>query len=277
MAVYAIGDVQGCFDELTTLLDKVEFDPAVDQLWFTGDLVNRGPKSLETLRFVKELGDRAITVLGNHDLHLLAVHEGHGKYLANDTLDDILNAPDRDELMGWLRRRPLLHWDADLGYAMVHAGLAPQWDLALARQCAEELHQALCGDDYRAFIADMYGNEPKCWSDDLVGIDRLRVITNVFTRLRYCRPDGKMNFKDKLAPGSQRSGTLPWFEIEGRRSADIRIIFGHWSTLPVGNHHNALALDGGCLWGGTLVAARIDTPEPELFSLPCAGACQPKK
>ena len=277
MAVWAIGDIQGCFDELIQLLDQLDFDQERDQAWFCGDLVNRGPKSLETLRFVKGLGEAAVTVLGNHDLHLLAKAYGHGKELKQDTLDDILNADDREELLTWLRHQPVLHHDDKLGYTMVHAGVVPQWDLATARSCAAELERMLRGDDYMQFIEVMYGNKPKRWSDDLIGIDRLRFITNVFTRIRFCTVDGKLDLKAKGALGTQAEGAMPWFEVPGRKTAEDRLVFGHWSTLGVGLRNNCLALDGGCLWGGHLVAARLDGVNPELVSLPCAGACQPKE
>ncbi len=191
MAIYAIGDIQGCFDELQALLDQIGFDAGRDQLWFTGDLVNRGPKSLETLRFVKGLGRSAVTVLGNHDLHLLAVAYGHGKKLAKDTLKPILKAKDGDELIDWLRHRPIMHYDKKLDTAMVHAGLPPQWDLETARSCAGELEAVLRGDAYMDFIANMYGNKPKRWKKSLEGIDRLRFITNAFSReggVRSCNP-----------------------------------------------------------------------------------------
>lgn len=275
MAVWAIGDIQGCFDELLQLLDALDFDQDRDQLWFCGDLVNRGPKSLETLRFVKGLGEAAVTVLGNHDLHLLAKAYGHGKELAKDTLDEILNADDREELLTWLRHQPVLHHDETLGYTMVHAGLIPQWDLATARACASELEAMLRSDDYMQFIELMYGNKPKRWSEDLQGIDRLRFITNVFTRIRFCSVDGKMDLKAKGALGTQAEGAMPWFEVPGRKTAQDRLVFGHWSTLGVGLRNNALALDGGCLWGGKLVAARLDGDSLEMVSLPCQGACAP--
>lgn len=275
MAIYAIGDIQGCFDELQQLLQLINFDQAKDRLWFCGDLVNRGPKSLETLRFVKGLGDRAVTVLGNHDLHLLAKAEGFGKQLAKDTLDPILNAPDKDELMYWLRHQPLLHHDAELGYTMIHAGLAPQWDLNTAKVCARELESKLRSDDYHEFIQVMYGNKPDHWSDDHEYVDRLRFITNVFTRTRFCYPDGRLELKAKGEPGTQKKGTLSWFEVPGRKTANERIVFGHWSTLGVAERYNTLALDGGCLWGGQLVAVRLDLAEPAWSTIECEGACQP--
>ncbi len=268
MAVYAIGDIQGCFDELQALLELIDFDPAGDRLWFAGDLVNRGPKSLETLRFVRGLGDAAVTVLGNHDLHLIS--HAHGLSLDNDdhTLDAILQAPDRDDLTDWLCRQPLLHHDEALGFTMIHAGLPPQWDLQLARQCAREVEDVLRGDALADFIVHMYGNKPNRWSADLSGHDRLRFIINCFTRLRYCDTDGKLGLKHKGPPGSQPARLLPWFEIGHRASKDMKIIFGHWSTLGPCNAPGIYPTDTACLWGGELTALRIDT-EPEYFRLPC--------
>ncbi len=275
MATYAIGDIQGCFDELQQLLQQLNFDQANDQLWFCGDLVNRGPKSLETLRFVKGLGDAAVTVLGNHDLHLLAKAEGFGKQLKQDTLDEILNAPDCDELMHWLRHQPLLHYDNELGYSMVHAGLPPQWDLATAQSCARELEKKLRAADYHEFIRVMYGNQPDLWSDELEGVERWRFITNVFTRLRFCYPDGRLELKAKGEPGTQKAGCLPWYDVPGRKTENNRIVFGHWSTLGVGERKNTLSLDGGCLWGGRLVAVRLDADVPQWSTINCGGVCRP--
>lgn len=275
MATYAIGDIQGCFDELQQLLAQLKFDRANDQLWFCGDLVNRGPKSLETLRFVKGLGDAAVTVLGNHDLHLLAKAEGFGKKLKQDTLDEILNAPDCDELMHWLRHQPLLHHDSEIGFSMVHAGLPPQWDLATARACAHELESKLRADDYHEFIQVMYGNQPNQWSDELEGVDRWRFIANVFTRLRFCYADGRLELKAKGEPGTQKQDCLPWYDVPGRKTENDRIAFGHWSTLGVGERNNTLSLDGGCLWGGQLVAVRLDVDVPQWSTINCEGACKP--
>ncbi|MDZ4263018.1 MAG: symmetrical bis(5'-nucleosyl)-tetraphosphatase [Pseudomonadota bacterium] len=275
MAVYAIGDLQGCYDELMRLLDHIGFSEASDTLWFCGDLVNRGPKSLEVLRLISNMNNCAVTVLGNHDLHLLAVAAGCGKKLAKDTLQPILAAPDGEELIAWLRHQPVLHHDATLGYTMVHAGLPPQWDLATAQGCARELEAVLRGPGYHEFLLHMYGNEPNCWSPELAGINRLRFITNALTRMRYCTAEGVMNLKDKGEVGSQQPGYLPWFAVSGRKSAALPIIFGHWSTLGVGMMSNALSLDSGCLWGGQLTAVRIDLPEPHWFSIECGGACQP--
>lgn len=268
MAIYAVGDVQGCFDELQTLLEELAFG-SDDTLWFTGDLVNRGPKSLEALRFVKGLGARAITVLGNHDLHLLAVAQGCEQYRRRDSFADVLHAPDRDELLEWLRVRPLLHHDDALGFTMLHAGLPPQWDLQQAHACARELEAMLRGPHYAEFLRVMYGNEPQQWSDALSGWDRLRFITNCLTRLRYCDAHGRCALREKGAPGTQPKGYMPWFEVPGRRSANLQIIFGHWSTLGAYPVTNVFPLDGGCVWGGGLLAMRLDGVRRERMRLEC--------
>jgi bis(5'-nucleosyl)-tetraphosphatase (symmetrical) len=267
MAVYAIGDIQGCYDELQDLLALIQFNSRNDRLWFAGDLVNRGPKSLETLRFVRDLGDVAITVLGNHDLHLIAA--AYGKTLDHDdhTLDAILAAPDRDELVDWLRCRPLLHHDADLGYTLVHAGLPPQWDLATAQRCAREVETVLCSDRIKDFLAHLYGNKPRRWSRKLQGWDRLRFIVNSLTRMRYCDHKGR--------PGTQPATLLPWFDVPGRASRDMHIIFGHWSTLGIPRKPGIYPIDSGCLWGGQLTALRIDT-RPTRITLPCPELQKPR-
>lgn len=274
MAVYVIGDVQGCMDDLWRLLERIRFEPMHDTLWFAGDLVNRGPDSLAVLRFVRDLGPSALTVLGNHDLHLLAVACGATTLRSGDTLDDILAAPDRDELMHWLRRQPLLHHDAGRSITLVHAGVPPQWDIAKARACAAEVEAVLGGDEYVEFFNHMYGNEPDMWSDDLAGWDRLRFITNCLTRLRYCDVMGRLALKHKLGPGTHPDHVMPWFAVPGRRSGDARILFGHWSTLGVGEHHNVIALDGGCVWGGQLVAVELADPL-QWHRVACVGACLP--
>jgi bis(5'-nucleosyl)-tetraphosphatase (symmetrical) len=271
MAVYAIGDVQGCFDELQALLDRIGFTPGADRLWFAGDLVNRGPKSLETLRFIRDLGDTAVSVLGNHDLHLLAAAHGHPIDHDDHTLDAILTAPDRDELIDWLRHRPLLHHDGQLGFTMVHAGLPPQWDLGLASSCARELEAVLQSDRTADFIAHMYGNKPKRWSEDLAGWDRLRFIVNCLTRMRFCNRNGKLEFRCKGAPGKQREGYYPWFEIPWRASRDLNIVFGHWSTLGTYDAPGIYPIDTACLWGGTLTALQIDCEQPRRTELECQG------
>jgi bis(5'-nucleosyl)-tetraphosphatase (symmetrical) len=275
MAVYAIGDIQGCFDELQSLLELIHFSPQQDHLWFAGDLVNRGPKSLETLRFIKGLGKHAVSVLGNHDLHLIAAAHGHPIKSDDHTLDAILNAPDRDELIDWLRQQPLLHHDAALGYTMIHAGLPPQWDLKLARQCAQEVETMLRSNNIANFIEHMYGNKPRRWSDELSGWKRLRFTVNCLTRLRFCDDEGRLEFKYKGTPGSQPAEFRPWFEIPERNSKDLNIVFGHWSTLGKRDDPGVFPLDTACLWGGELTALRLDTT-PQWFSLPCAEGQTPR-
>jgi bis(5'-nucleosyl)-tetraphosphatase (symmetrical) len=268
MATYAIGDVQGCYDELRRLLDQVRFDPHADRLWFAGDLVNRGPYSLQTLRFVKSLGERAVTVLGNHDLHLLAVAHG-GRPGRRDTLDEVLRADDRDELLDWLRRQPLLHAPEGSPYALLHAGLPPQWTLANACRYAREVETRLSSDDYVDFLTHMYGDEPHRWNVLLRGMSRLRFIVNCFTRLRYCRRDGSMELKEKGAPGSQPKDLVPWFMAPRRRSADTILICGHWSTLGRVHwpEHKVYGLDTGCVWGQRLTALRLE--DGSLHSVRC--------
>lgn len=276
MATYAIGDVQGCLDELLALLERLDFDSANDRLWFTGDLVGRGPQSLNTLRFVHGLGAAATLVLGNHDLHCLAQAEGvklPGR--PDETLLEIFTAPDRDLLLDWLRRQPLLHHDPELGFGLIHAGLPPQWDRSTAQACAAEIQTALRTEDYQQFLAAMYGDEPGLWSDSLEGDQRLRFITNCFTRLRYCHADGRLALQDKRAPQSVKGKLLPWFAVPGRRSADTRWLFGHWSTLgQVGwEQYGVYGLDSGCLWGGALTALCLETAE--ITQLPCPGHRKP--
>ena len=267
MAVYAIGDVQGCCDELERLLERIRFDASNDRLWFAGDLVNRGPRSLDTLRFVRDLGDRAVAVLGNHDLHLLAVAiSSHRKIKSKDTVDQILKAPDRDQLLDWLRHRPVLHHDSELGRTMMHAGLVPQWDLATASACAREPESALQdADSARDLFAPMYGNQPDRWSPDLAGTDRLRFITNVFTRLRFCDEQGRLDLKYKGTVDAAPQGLMPWFKVPSRRSRDLNIVCGHWSALGYHDGDGILATDTGCVWGGRLCAVRLDRPEPPVF------------
>jgi bis(5'-nucleosyl)-tetraphosphatase (symmetrical) len=273
MAVYAIGDVQGCFDELQALLALIDFNPRQDHLWFAGDLVNRGPKSLETLRFVRSLD--AVTVLGNHDLHLLASTFIPGQRKRKDTLQNIIDAPDANDLLDWLRHRPLLHHDAALGYTLIHAGLPPQWDLQTANACAGEVEQALQGNDYVEFLAAMYGNQPDIWDPDMTGAQRLRFITNCFTRLRYCDTHGRVALEEKGPPGSQPKHLKPWFEWPERNSRDMRILFGHWSTLGAYDAPGIHALDTGCLWGGQLTAVRLHKHQIERVEYPCPGARKP--
>lgn len=265
VATYAIGDLQGCRAPLQRLLEKLRFDPAADRLWLVGDLVNRGPDSLGVLRYVKSLGNQAVVVLGNHDLHLLTVAAGFVKARRGDTLDDILQAPDRDELLTWLRFRPLLH--RDLGYTMIHAGLLPSWTIDQALTLAHEVETALRGPNYLDFLAHMYGNQPDHWRDDLRGWDRLRLITNAFTRLRICAVDGAMEFSHKGEIADIPSGFIPWYDVPGRRSADETIVCGHWSAQGLRIKSKLLALDTGCLWGRCLSAVRLE--DRSLFQVDC--------
>lgn len=274
MATYAIGDIQGCYEALRRLLDHIGFDAARDRLWFVGDLVNRGPQSLEVLRYVIGLGDAAAVVLGNHDLHLLMQAEGYGKASAEDTLDAVLAAPDCDALMAWLRSQPLFH--ADRGNAMVHAGLLPQWTVAKARQLSDEVRAALLADNYREFLSNMWGSEPVGWNDDLIGWDRLRVVVNAMTRMRYCTPAGNMEFHVRGAknpPEQAPPGCTPWYAVAGRASADHALYCGHWSALGYRQEGNVIALDSGCLWGGSLTAVRLE--DRRAFQTPCPRTVEP--
>lgn len=268
MATYAIGDLQGCADELEALLAQLAFDARRDRLWFVGDLVNRGPKSLAALRRVHALGERAVVVLGNHDFHLLRRAAGHGRERADDTLDEVLEAPDAPQLLDWLRQRPLMH--AEGGYAMVHAGLLPQWSIDKALALAHEVEAALRGPRHREFLGALYGAEPRAWRDDLEGWDRLRVIVNAMARLRFCTPSGEMavEAKGKDAP----PGHQPWFEL--RPADEAAIVCGHWSALGLKLSERLVALDTGCVWGGSLTALRLD--DRTLFQLPCRGYRTPE-
>ena len=262
MATYAIGDVQGCFDELEELLEQCRFDRRKDRLWFVGDLVNRGPKSLEVLRFVRELGERAVVVLGNHDLHLITQFEGFERARKDDTFGGVMNARDARALVDWLRMRPMMHVEG--GYAMVHAGLLPQWSVAKARKLGKEVEGALAAPDYRKFLKNMYGSKPATWSDSLTGWDRLRVIVNAMTRMRFCTAQGKMEF---YATGNTPPpGYSAWFEFRKDRKT---IVCGHWSTLGLKLGERLAALDSGCVWGGSLSALRLE--DGKLFQVPCAG------
>ena len=267
MAPYAIGDLQGCFEPLERLVARIGFDPARDRLWFVGDLVNRGPDSLACLRFVKGLGDRAVTVLGNHDLHLLCVAAGVESARKRDTLDDVLHAPDRDALLEWLRGRALMHVEGP--YAMVHAGLLPEWSVDEARSLAAEVESVLRGPGHRDFLDRLYGDEPSRWSDSLAGMERLRVIVNATTRLRVCHADGAMALSYKGEPGEASEGLIPWFDMPGRRSATHTIVCGHWSALGLCTRAKLLSLDSGCVWGRALTAVRLE--DRALFQVDCPG------
>ena len=270
MATFAIGDIQGCYDELEALLGVIGFQQAHDQLWFVGDLVNRGPKSLQVLRFVSSLGSDARVVLGNHDLNLIAIAAGVRKLKGRDTVQDVLDAPDGDELIAWLSRQPLLFNEPGLSFTMVHAGLAPQWSVAEAAMLAAEVQAVMGSDRSTEFLSHMYGNQPDHWEEKLTGWDRLRFVTNALTRIRYVDPDGCLDMSATGPPGSQPGSLTPWFEFAERRSAGERIIFGHWATLQLERAldpvHRVYHLDTGCVWGGKLTALRLD--DERYFSVP---------
>jgi len=266
MSTYVVGDLQGCLQPLECLLQAVDFTPGQDMLWSVGDLVNRGPRSLQTLRFLYHMRQDLVVVLGNHDLHLLAIAAGVRKASPSDTLDEILDAPDREELLGWLAQQPLIH--NEHGHTLVHAGIPPQWTLNQAIGYAREVEAVLRGPDRVEFLGNMYGNEPTQWSADLTGMTRLRVITNYLTRMRYCTSDGRLDLKSKGA--SPTSGVTKqgeekmsaWFSHKGRKTAGDRILFGHWAAL--GGHTDtpgAIALDTGCVWDGTLSLYHLDSAQ----------------
>ena len=269
MALYAIGDVQGCDSELGTLLATLRFSADRDRLWFVGDLVNRGPESLQVLRRIRALGDAATVTLGNHDLHLLAVACGRAKIRGDDTIGGILAAPDRETLLEWLGGRPMFHEDAALNVCMVHAGLAPQWDLQMARQCAREFERALrCTPD--TLFEHLYGDEPDLWSDSLAGAARLRFIANCFTRLRFVDGGGRLVLHAKGSPKKSHSAALiPWFEASEARWRGRRIVFGHWSQLGFFSDAGVTGIDTGCVWGGALTAVRLDVPDAKPIQVGC--------
>ncbi|HEY6457166.1 MAG TPA: symmetrical bis(5'-nucleosyl)-tetraphosphatase [Steroidobacteraceae bacterium] len=273
MARFAIGDVQGCATELRALLGAIKFSHHRDQLWFVGDLVNRGPSSLQCLRLIRALGDNAIVVLGNHDLHLLAMVFGSRlQEKAGDTLREVLRAPDRVTILQWLLERPLAHQDPAHGELLVHAGLVPQWSVPQTLLLAREVHDALLAAP-EAFFDHMYGDKPDQWSEDLAGADRMRFIVNCLTRLRVCTAEGRVALGAK-GPPPRAATLLPWFEVPGRASRDTRIIFGHWSALGYVNAHGVIGLDTGCVWGGALTAVNLDQPIRPI-SIACAGYQQP--
>jgi bis(5'-nucleosyl)-tetraphosphatase (symmetrical) len=258
MAVYAIGDIQGCYDALQRLLEKLRFDPASDRLWFCGDLVNRGGQSLETLRLIHSLAECSVIVLGNHDLSLLSIAERKEdeQRRVNQDMQRVLFAPDRDELLTWLRQQNLVHADAELGFLMVHAGLAPKWTVKLAEARAREVENALRAKGYRKLLRGLYGDRPS-WSPKLTGVDRDRAIINVFTRMRYCTPAGRIAFDEKGRPGTQKPGAYPWFEVPGQVHRELNIVCGHWSTLGLFMGLGVYAIDTGCVWGGPLTALQL--------------------
>ncbi|HZW20121.1 symmetrical bis(5'-nucleosyl)-tetraphosphatase [Noviherbaspirillum sp.] len=256
MTIYAIGDLQGCQSKLSELLDRIRAECAEPRFIFLGDVVNRGPHSLATLRQVRELGDTANMVLGNHDLHLLAVAHGIRRPHPSDTLDDILQAPDRDELLDWLRRQPMALLEE--GNLLVHAGVLPQWTAQQTMALAGEVETVLRGPDWVDFLRQMYGNEPARWNDRLEGADRLRCIVNALTRIRFCTADGAMDLAASKGVETALPGYMPWFDVPGRRTEDVTVVIGHWSTLGLTIRPNLITLDTGCLWGGKLTAVRLD-------------------
>jgi bis(5'-nucleosyl)-tetraphosphatase (symmetrical) len=272
MSLYAIGDIQGCHAEFCQLLEMIGFSTRTDRLWLVGDLVNRGPGSLAALREVKALGDAAVTVLGNHDFHLLTVAAGHARQHKRDTIAPILAAPDRDELLAWVRARPLVVVEGDR--LLVHAGLLPQWTPEKALALSGEVQAALGRDDHDAFLRTLYGDTPDAWRDDLEGFDRLRVVVNACTRLRFCTTDGRMEFGEKRGPEHAPKGFRPWFAHEARASAGKTIVCGHWSTHELLLAPNLMMLDSGCLWGGTLTAVRLD--DRRVFQVGSRLPVQPK-
>jgi len=271
MSTYAIGDVQGCYSELQNLLNEINFDERRDELWFAGDLVNKGPKSLQTLRFIKALGVNAKITLGNHDLHLLAVAKNIQPLLKKDTIQEILAADDVKELIDWLKSRPLLITDDNLNFTMVHAGLPPQWSLENAKEFAKECELILQSEKINKLLAEMYGDTPNIWVNSLQDYAKQRFIINCFTRIRFCNSDGMLDFDTKVAPGKQNTSLIPWYSLPNRKTKDNKIIFGHWSTVHIGNEknfkqYNVYPIDTGCLWGGRLTAMRLE--DEKVFSVP---------
>lgn len=266
MAIYAIGDLQGCYKSFLSLLDLTGFDAANDKLWLVGDIVNRGHDSLSLLRFLRAAGESVKLVLGNHDLHLLMVAEGVTRQRSGDTLQDILNAPDRNELLHWLRHQALLHVEGE--YVLVHAGLLPGWSVKQAQQLAREVETELQQENFPAVFSQLYGDEPSSWNENLKGFERLRVIVNAMTRMRVCTLDGRMNFRYKGGEQNIPVNYLPWFKVPDRASQNAVIVCGHWSALGLKIQHNLIALDTGCLWGGSLTAVRLE--DRKIFQVPCA-------
>ncbi len=273
MAIYAIGDIQGCYDSLQRLLEKLDFSLENDQLWFVGDLVNRGKKSLKTVRFVKSLGDSAITVLGNHDISLIAMH--YGVIPKSPSLKKLLNSKHCDELIDWLRHRPVMHVDKSLGVCLTHAGISPQWTLKQAKKRAHEIEIALRGSDTKEWLKHVYGNKPNLWSKDLESYARHRYILNAFMRMRYCNvKDGSLDFKLNGVPKMKKTAStkkVPWFLWKGRKEIPLRIVFGHWSSLGYYHDENVIALDTGCVWGRQLTAVRLDDAALPIFSQTCGN------
>ena len=270
MAIYAIGDVQGCYYALIRLLDRINFDSANDRLWFVGDIINRGPDSLAVVNLIMDMHESAIVVLGNHDLHLLAVATGVANEKKSDTLQAILSSPEKDKIIDWMRKKPLLHYEEQLNFAMVHAGLMPQWEIQQALEYTAEVAHVLASEDYRAFLKVMYGNTPNVWHANLTGYDRLRFIVNCCTRMRYLENTQVLNFSEKCPPGRHKSELTPWFVPKQRKNLAQKIIFGHWSTVHLGTiksfaPYNVYPIDTGYVWGNSLTALRLE--DEKIFSV----------
>jgi len=278
MAVWAVGDIQGCFDSFQKLLKKIKFDPKVDELWVAGDLVNRGDKSLETLNYLYSIRDSIKVVLGNHDVALIGAYAGVKK--SNKTIQPILDAPNADELIDWLRHQPFLHWDFKLGYCMAHAGISPQFDLGMAIRYALRIEKKLQGQNYKAWLKHMYKVSSNKFSPQASSMDIDKYILSAFTAMRFCEDDGRLNFKQKGPPSEYKvfkKGLKPWFACPTRRSTTLKVVFGHWSTLGYYQDSNVLALDTGCLWGKALTVARIDLDEPKIVQVNCEAKQEVKK
>jgi len=267
MAIYAIGDVQGCYDELARLLDQLNADTATDEIWFVGDLVNRGPRSGAVLDLVMSLGKSAVVTLGNHDLHLLALAAGKKPTAGDRDLAAVLEHPAADNMLKWLRQQPLVHYRPDLNTLMVHAGVIPDWDPLQTVKLAREVESVLRNPQGDDFLRAMYGEHPQQWSESLRGTDRLRFIVNCLTRIRYCRVDGTLDFAHKGPPGSQPDELSPWFALRDRGAASVRIVFGHWASLGLLQQDNLIGLDTGCVWGRELTAVRLNGPT-KIFHVP---------
>ena len=266
MATYAIGDIQGCYDSLCQLLEKLKFDESTDRLWFAGDLINRGPKSLETLRFVKALGDNAVTVLGNHDIHLLALHYGARKRKDKDsTLLQILDAPDADDLIDWLQSSPLIHIDNK--YVLVHAGVHPQWSLETLQTLKIEVESAVHGARSKKAVGKLYGNTDGTWADAESSDQRIKYALNCLTRMRYCESSAAPEYNCSDPPGKQPECLTPWFEFNNNALSDHTVLFGHWAALGYHNYKNVYALDSGCVWGNSLTALRLE--DKKVISVSC--------
>lgn len=268
MAIYAVGDLQGCYTAFQRLLDKVQFSPEQDTLWLAGDLVSRGKQSLEVLRAVKDLGDAAVVVLGNHDISLIAAHYGVVK--AHSSLQPVMKAPDREELIEWLRFRPILHVDSELGYCMAHAGVYPLWNLNQAQQFAREIEVPIRGATIKRWLKNVYGDKPELWNESLKSYDRHRFILNAFTRMRGCQQNGGLNYSVKgTASDHQAAGLYPWFQVPQRVLLPYKVVFGHWSAMGFYENNQVVSLDTGCVWGGKLTAVRLDSDIIQPIQVAC--------